>query len=149
MKIAFIYDVIYPYVKGGVEKRNYELAKELTKRGHEVHIFGMNYWRGKDIIKKEGIWYHGVCKPQKLYKESNGKRSIKEPIHFSLKLFKPLIKEKFDIIDCSNIPYFPALTTRLVTLLKGEKMYITWHEVWGNYWFEYLGWKGFFGYTIE
>ncbi len=26
MKIAIIYDVIYPYVKGGVEKRVWELA---------------------------------------------------------------------------------------------------------------------------
>ena len=26
---------------------------------------------------------------------------------------------------------------------------ITWHEVWGDYWYDYLGWKGFFGKTIE
>lgn len=33
MKIAFVYDVIYPYVKGGVEKRVWELATRLAKRG--------------------------------------------------------------------------------------------------------------------
>ena len=26
---------------------------------------------------------------------------------------------------------------------------ITWHEVWGDYWYEYLGWKGFVGKTTE
>lgn len=44
MKIGIVYDVIYPYVKGGVEKRNWEIAKRLAKR-HEVHIFGMKFWK--------------------------------------------------------------------------------------------------------
>jgi glycosyltransferase involved in cell wall biosynthesis len=26
---------------------------------------------------------------------------------------------------------------------------ITWHEIWNDYWYEYIGWKGFFGVTIE
>ena len=26
---------------------------------------------------------------------------------------------------------------------------ITWHEIWDDYWYEYIGWKGFFGVTIE
>jgi len=43
MKIAFVYDVIYPYVKGGVEKRVWELATRLIRRGHEVHLFGMKF----------------------------------------------------------------------------------------------------------
>lgn len=43
MKIAFVYDVIYPYVKGGVEKRIGELAVRLSARGHDVHIIGMKY----------------------------------------------------------------------------------------------------------
>jgi hypothetical protein len=36
MKIAFIYDCIYPWIKGGAEKRIYEIAKRLAD-GHEVH----------------------------------------------------------------------------------------------------------------
>jgi len=50
MKIAFVYDVIYPYVKGGVEKRVWELAVRLSCRGHEVHIFGMKFWQGDDVL---------------------------------------------------------------------------------------------------
>ena len=48
MKIAFVYDAIYPYVKGGVEKRVWELAVRLSRRGHEVHLFGMKFWDGED-----------------------------------------------------------------------------------------------------
>ena len=47
MKIAFVYDVIYPYVKGGVEKRVWELATRLSRRGHDVHLFGMKFWDGE------------------------------------------------------------------------------------------------------
>lgn len=31
LKIAFVYDVIYPYVKGGVEKRVWEVASVLQR----------------------------------------------------------------------------------------------------------------------
>ena len=30
MKIAFVYDAIYPWVKGGIEKRVWELAVRLS-----------------------------------------------------------------------------------------------------------------------
>ena len=41
MKIAFIYDAVYPWVKGGAEKRVYELAKRLVQLGHEVHWYSI------------------------------------------------------------------------------------------------------------
>ena len=44
MKIAFIYDAVYPWVKGGAEKRVYELAKRLALRGHEVHWYSIGWW---------------------------------------------------------------------------------------------------------
>ena len=74
MKIAFVYDCIYPFVKGGVEKRIYELACCLRDKGHEVHLFGMNYWDGPSVVEREGLFYHGVCRPMGLYVE--GRRSV-------------------------------------------------------------------------
>jgi hypothetical protein len=32
MKIAYVYDVIYPYVKGGAETRICEISKRLVKK---------------------------------------------------------------------------------------------------------------------
>jgi len=34
-------------------------------------------------------------------------------------------------------------------LLKGGRFYVTWHEVWDDYWYEYMGRVGFFGKLIE
>jgi glycosyltransferase involved in cell wall biosynthesis len=38
---------------------------------------------------------------------------------------------------------------KLASIVKGERFYATWHEVWGDYWYEYIGKKGFFGKSIE
>lgn len=147
MKIAYVYDNIYPYSIGGVEKRVWELATRLTQRGHEVHLFGMKYWDGADVFQKEGIFLHGVCKPYPLF--FNGHRSIKEAIYFAWKVLPYLLKEKFDIIDCQNFPYFPCFPAKLYSLRKRTPLVISWYEFWGNYWYEYLGMKGFFGKVVE
>lgn len=149
MRIAFVYDCIYPYSKGGVEKRLFDMSERLQTK-HEVHLFGMKYWDGSSIKTESGIYYHGVCKAGKLYTDS-GKRSISLAIRFSVCLFFALIRESepFDIVDCQNIPYFPAFTCKLYCLLRRKPLIITWYEVWQNYWYEYLGWMGFFGKLIE
>jgi len=148
MKIALVYDMIYPYSIGGAEVRNYSLAKRLTEQGHEVHLYGIKLWKGPDTIKKDGIFIHGICRYTQKY-NFKGNRSIFEPVKFSFYIFKSLIKENFDIIDCSAFPYFPAFSCKLYSVLRNTPLVITWHEVWRDYWYEYLGWKGMFGVIIE
>jgi len=148
MKIALIYDMIYPYTIGGAEVRNYSLAKRLTEQGHKVHMYGVKLWKGPDTIKRDGIFIHGVCTYIQKY-NFKGNRLIFEPIKFSYYLFKSLIKEKFDIIDCSAFPYFPAFSCKICSILKNTPLIVTWHEVWRDYWYEYLGWRGVFGVIIE
>ncbi len=147
MKVAFVYDAVYPWVKGGGEKRIYELGRRLAERGNEVHVFGVKWWKGGEIIEHEGMVLHGVCAPMELY--VNGRRSISEAIIFSLKLLPHLSRERFDIIDASAFPYFPCLTVKLVSIFKRTRVVVTWHEVWDDYWYEYIGWRGFFGKLIE
>ncbi len=147
MKIAIIYDVIYPFVKGGVEKRVWELAVRLSRRGHDVHLFGMKFWDGKDIINREGVTLHGVCPAHNLY--THGRRTIGEAVYFGIKLICPLAKEKFDIIDCQQFPYLSCISAKVVAVIKKTPFIITWHEVWGDYWYTYLGNIGFLGKCIE
>jgi glycosyltransferase involved in cell wall biosynthesis len=147
MKIAFVYDVIYPYVKGGVEKRIRELSVRLSARGHDVHIIGMKYWEGPDSVEKDGVTLHGICPPQPLY--TDGRRTVKEAVYFSARLIPFLMREEFDIIDCQQFPYFPCFIVKLATVVRKKPFVITWHEVWGDYWYEYLGWKGSLGKMTE
>ena len=84
MKIAYVYDAVYPWVKGGAEKRIYEISRRLAARGHEVHCYGMKYWPGQDDIEAEGVHLHGICPPRPLY--CNGKRSITQAAYFAGRL---------------------------------------------------------------
>ncbi|RLG32158.1 hypothetical protein DRN98_05680 [Methanosarcinales archaeon] len=141
MKLAYIYDAVYPWIKGGAEKRIYEISKRLAERGHEVHWYGLKWWDGENDIVQEGVYLHGIGRWDNLY--VNGRRSIKEGLYFGIKTLTRL-KGDFDIIDCQEAPYFPCFSAKVHSLLNKSKLVITWHEVWGDYWYEYLGRKGFF-----
>ncbi len=147
MKIAYVYDAVYPYVKGGVEKRIWELAVRLARRGHEVHLYGMKFWEGPAVIEREGVVLHGVCAPRALY--TAGRRSIAQAVWFGWKVLGPLLESDAEVIDCQNFPYFPCISAKIAARAKRVPLVITWHEVWGEYWYEYLGWKGVFGKAVE
>ena len=41
------------------------------------------------------------------------------------------------------------LLCKFRTLNNPSQLVTTWHEVWGDYWYEYLGRKGIFGHAVE
>lgn len=147
MRIAYVYDAVYPDVTGGVERRIWEISRRLADRGHDVHIFGMHLWEGNSVITREGVTLHGICRPLSLY--HRGKRRIFPPIIFGFHIFLALIRERFDIIDCQQFPYFPALTSIASSRITASPIIITWHEVWDDYWYDYLGLYGAAGKFME
>jgi len=155
VEIAYVYDAIYPWVKGGAEKRIYELSTRLASRGHTVHCYGIKWWPGEDEILRDGVRLHGICKPRPLY--VNGRRSIREAAAFAADLLARPPREA--VVDCQNFPYLSCFSTCLSSRLsprppsrlsrweKGngqapQRLFITWHEVWGEYWYDYLGRRG-------
>ncbi len=143
LKIAFVYDVIYPWVKGGVERRIYELARRLA-RDHEVHVYGYRHWEGKNEIEREGIHYHGLAlAPERLY--LLGKRNPFPMLRLAGILSRRINEFKqFDVVDVQNLFYPGALA-----LKRLPNAVVTWHEFWGGYWFSYLGLAGAFGWFSE
>ncbi|MGC8816322.1 MAG: glycosyltransferase family 4 protein [Candidatus Hadarchaeum sp.] len=147
MRIAYIHDAVYPFVKGGAERRLYELSRRLARRGHEVHIFGMRWWGREPEMELEGVHLHGVCRAVPLY--SRGRRSIRAAVTFARSVLPHLAREKFDVIDCYQAPYLHAFPAKFGALLKGTPLAVTWHEVWRGYWGEYLGSLGVVGRAME
>jgi glycosyltransferase involved in cell wall biosynthesis len=148
MKIAFVSDAIYPYNKGGKEKRIYETSICLAKRGHNVHVYCMKWWKEKETYRIEnGVNLHAISRYYPLY--SGKRRSIKEAVMFAFACFK-LIREDFDVIDVDHMPYFVLFSTKIVCILKRKKLIASWNEVWGReYWKEYLRGLGNIAYIIE
>lgn len=146
MRLAYVYDAVYPWVTGGVEKRVWELAHRLAD-DHDVHWFGLHHWDGPRRVEHEGVTLHGVAPARDLY--VGDRRSIREALSFGARLTVPLLAERFDVVDCQAFPYFSAFPTKLHALCRRSAFVCTWHEVWGDYWDDYLGRKGVAGRAVE
>ena len=146
-RVAFVSDAVFPWHKGGKETRLYEISKRLVSDTCEVHIYTMKWWReaGHSIRR-----YLFPCPLQVVPVVSRGRRSIRQAILFGLATSK-LLFARFDVLDVDHMPFFPLFSARLVTWLRGKKLYATWHEVWGKeYWQEYLsGVPAWFGQVVE
>ncbi len=130
MRIAFVSDAIYPYNKGGKEKRLYDISTRLAKLGHDVHIYCMKWWDTKENDRVEhGVHLHAISPLLDLY--TGKRRSIRQGLLFGISCLK-LIKENWDIIDVDHMPFFPVIFTKVVCVLKRKKMIASWHEVWGK-----------------
>ena len=148
MKIAYVYDAVYPFVKGGGERRIFEIASRLSHRGHETHLFGMKYWQGADSYRNNGVWYHSLGAAVPLY-HSSGRRSIRQALRFGLQAWQFLPQGRFDIVDCGQWPYFHFLPARLHSFLRRSHFVVSWYEVWGRHWYQYLGPAGAAGLAVE
>ena len=148
MKIAYIFDAIYPYEKGGVEKYIYLKAKRESAQGHEIHIYGLQYWEGNSIKQDGNIFTHGVIPAYNLYSKK-GKRKIGKLFSYCGQLAKELLKTNYDRIECHAIPYLPIFICFAISLLKKNKLIIIWHEILGKYWFYFHPFLGGGGYLLE
>lgn len=148
MRIAFVYDLLHPYSKGGVEKRVADLARGLALRGHEVHLFGVKGWDGPDRIVRAGVCLHGIRAPSRLHDRS-GRRSVWQAARVAYRLAWSLRGQRFDVVDVQSASPLTGLVALLWCRLSGTPSVLTWHEVWGPYWRVYLGRLAPLGMTIE
>ena len=136
MRIAFVYDALYPYVRGGAERRYHELARRLSAH-HDVHYVSWRHWPGPSEAIENGVRLHAVGAPLQLY-GADGKRTVHEAAAFSARLIPVLLRQRFDVVDCSATPYLPLYSTWLATRITRTPLVATWHEFWGDHWYEYL-----------
>lgn len=136
LRIAFVYDALYPEINGGGERRNYELGKRLAGR-HDITHVSWDYWAGTGRVTRDGAGLLPVGTPRPFY-DHEGKRSIREAIAFAARLFPALLRNRFDIIDCSATPYVPLYACWLASRLTRTPLVTTWFEYWGDSWADYL-----------
>ena len=142
LKILFVYDCIYPESLGGVEHRNYQLAKYLSKKEHIITLAG---WTKKSTSPLENVQVLSLPLRESLYNQE-GKRTALTSIKFALAVCT-LPVQNYDVIVTDNIPYLHLFPLVFLSKIKQKKLIITWHEYWGKYWQKYikgLSWILFF-----
>jgi glycosyltransferase involved in cell wall biosynthesis len=149
VRVAFVSNVVYPFVTGGAEKRIYEIGRRLARDGHEVTVYGRHYWDGPRETTQEGMTLRAVGEARDLY--TDDRRSIPEAIEFAVEALRPLRRHRtdHDVFVASVFPYFPVLSVALARLRTDTPLVTTWHEVWLDYWEEYLGHLALGGKLIE
>lgn len=141
-----MYDAVYPWVTGGIERRVWALARRLADE-HDVHWFGLHHWEGPRVTSREGVTIHGVAPDYDLY--VGDRRSIRAALGFAGRLVPAFLGERFDVVDCQTFPFFPSFPIVAHALAGRSSTVLTWHEVWGAYWREHLGLAGYAGQAVE
>jgi glycosyltransferase involved in cell wall biosynthesis len=147
MKILFISDVIYPWVKGGSEYRIARISECLGKNNQIDFLCG-KWWEGSDRCGH----FHGLPIIKNLYQ---GNRSAPSAISFTVSLLRalPKIQDQYDIIEINQSPmlHFALLDIlRHANFARKAVLIGAIHEVWQEYWLEYAGaLQGLFGYCLE
>ncbi len=149
MRIAFVADVAYPWINGGMERMQYLEAKELARK-HDVHFFCIRWESMKSEFKYDGITYHAfpAWKHSKLYKK--GRRSIREALLFAICLVR-IFRYRFDMVEAHMFPIMHLPVVKAYCRLTGCKLLMEVAEVWDKqYWQDYLGKvKGSIGYAYQ
>ena len=139
-KIAFVSDVAYPWVKGGMEAIHYLEMKELAKN-NEVYCFCMQFGGMKKEFFKDGIHYvtAGKASSAELYTEK-GTRSIELARRFASALPKALGPYRFDLVYANSFPYLHLKAVKAYCKAEGSRLALDVAEVWDlKRWKDYLG----------
>ena len=134
LKILIVYDCIYPESLGGVEHRNYHLARALAERGHLVTLAG---WSKEAQQLVPGVQVLPLPFQQSLYNDA-GKRSALVSLKFAAAVMS-LKLDQFDVIEAASIPYIHLFPLAFSCAIARKPLVVTWIEYWGHYWREYTG----------
>jgi glycosyltransferase involved in cell wall biosynthesis len=109
----------------------------------------MKLWGGPRDFIREGVRLHGVCPEVPRY-SAGGARGFRQVWPFSCRIYRALAGERFDLVDCNAFPYLHLLPVKLACAARKTPLVLTWQEVWGGYWYQYLGkTQGLFGRLVE
>ena len=151
MRIAIVYDCLFPNTVGGAERWYRNLAERLGKR-HSVTYLTRRQWGEEG--PQTPFETDAVSPASHLYTGS-GRRRIWPPLRFGLGVFWHLLRHgrRYDAVHTASFPYFHLLGARLALRLSrsSARLVVDWHEVWGReYWRSYLGpVGGRIGFAVE
>jgi glycosyltransferase involved in cell wall biosynthesis len=140
MRIAIVYDCLFPNTVGGAERWYRNLAERL-ERAHDVTYLTRRQWGEEG----PGTSFPtiAVSGGSRLYTAS-GRRRIGPPVRFGIGIFFYLLRHgrRYDAVHTASFPYFSVLGAWLALRLSRSRarLIVDWHEIWSReYWRTYLG----------
>jgi len=134
LRILIFYQTLYPDFIGGLELRNFELARALSMRGHEVTLAGFS---ASSIAPPPNVRLIRLGPPRRLY-ASSGRRSLAQALRLSWAALR-LDLRSYDLVETASVPFAHLLPLAARCALLGKPLFVTWYEYWGRYWLDYAG----------
>ena len=135
VRVVVVTDSMHPWNFGGKEERLRLFNNSMhtnSKAEIEVIYATMKWWDGKAPQN-----HIAISKLHPMY--VNGRRSIKQALFFALSCFK-VLRLRPEVIEADQIPILPVYVLKLVAMISGASLSVTWHEVWEEEdWEKYLG----------
>jgi hypothetical protein len=70
LDIAYVTNVVYPFINGGAQKRIHEIGTRLARRGHDVTVYSRHFWDGPTETMHEGLRLRAVADATEIYAEN-------------------------------------------------------------------------------
>jgi glycosyltransferase involved in cell wall biosynthesis len=144
LRIAIVYDCLYPHTIGGCERWYRAVAARLAARHRVSYLTRVQWDPGAAPDAPAGVEVIGLDGGRQLYTAS-GRRRIAPPLRFGLAVLLHLIRNRnrYDIVHSCSFPYFPLIAARAACAAGGPALVADWVEVWPReYWRAYLGTAG-------
>jgi glycosyltransferase involved in cell wall biosynthesis len=151
MRIAIVYDCLFPNTLGGAERWYRNLAERLD-RTHSVTFITRRQWGEEG---PETPFETIAVSPGGGLYTSSGRRSIRPPIRFGIGVFLHLLRHgrSYDAVHSASFPFFSLIGAALALKLTRSRgrLIVDWWELWTlKYWQSYLGsLGGRIGYAIQ
>jgi len=136
MKILQMSRWFFPHV-GGASVRVYQVAKNLTEMGHEVHLLTHNPQSiGQCNLDEEAPLYEEHPDGFKVYRlpyynlGNSFNWAVSIPL-MTMKAVEIIKKEEIDVILSHNPPYIVGVASLKASMLTGKPMVTLVHDIWG------------------
>jgi glycosyltransferase involved in cell wall biosynthesis len=144
LRIAMVYDCLFPHTIGGFERWFRAVAQRLASRHRVTYLTRTQWDAGKGPDRPPGVEVIALGGGRQLYAGA-GRRRIVPPLRFGLAVLAHLTRNRrrYDVVHTCSFPYFPLLSAAVAKAAGGPPVVTDWIEVWPReYWRDYLGWAG-------
>jgi glycosyltransferase involved in cell wall biosynthesis len=141
LRIAIIYDCLYPHTIGGAERWYHALATRLAARHRVTYLTRTQWETAPSRDAPRDVKVIGLGRRRGLYTAS-GRRRILPPLLFGCSVLIHLLKNRrnYDVVHTCSFPYFPMFFAAAARAVGGPPIVTDWIEVWpSDYWRKYLG----------
>lgn len=140
MRIAVVYDCLFPLSTGGGERMYRAFAEHFSARGHQVSYLTRRQWAGEPPIIP-GVTIETIAAKADLY-DDRGARRAAPAVGFAIALTRHMLTHRaaYDAVLVSALPVLNVLAVRVALLGTRTAICADFLEVWRpDQWKEYSG----------